>query len=385
MYDMFRRPGWLALLVGVVALATASVAFTSAASRALEGALRVGIARAGADIAVVPAGQGEDFRRVLVTGEPKIMSFPDPTSGIRTTRGVSACSSQLFVASAQADCCSAGDVLIVAVDPDTDFVVRPWVRRGALPTDGSSVLTGVNLRRGMGLPITFYGTRLTVVGGLEPTGWGFFDNAAFVTRAAVEKMVEASRTQTNVARLNVKRGETSVVWVRTSGDSEVVARRLRAEVPGADVLEMAAFLPSVRESSRVLGRGMGIVSATLVGAALLTVAATFSLALSRRSRDLAVIRAAGVSRRGLTIAILVQAGLIGMTGGLIGGAVGGLAAHVFAQWMSLSSHLPVLAPSWQDAAVLALAAAALASIGAALTAAGPALAYVMRGVSDAQR
>lgn len=385
MLDMLRRPGWLVLLVLAVGIASASAAFSASVARGLEGAFEAGIARAGADIAIVPAGQGEAFRRVLVTGEPEALSFADPVQRVRAVEGVESACSQLFVASAQADCCTAGDVLIIAMDSADDFVVSPWIRRGTLPVDGSSASVGSNLKREIGLPITFFGTRLLVEGALAPTGWGYFDNASFVTKAAVDRMVDASRSDPGVARLDVRPGDASVVWVRASDDPALVAKRLRAEISGVDVMELSAFLPRVRDSAGTLGRGLRVLSGALVVGACLMIAAVFVLAVDRRRGDLAVIRASGGSRRGLMGVVLLQASAIGFVGGLVGGFAGGAGALAFSLWMSVASQVPLLPPTAGQVVGLAATAAVLSALVAAVIAAGPALAAATRGVADAQR
>ena len=383
--DLVRRPGSLAVLVAIVVVASGSAAFSASVGQGFDRALAVGIGRAGADIAIVPQGSADALRRILVTGRPEPMSFPDPTRKVRAIPGAESASAQVFVASAQADCCTAGDVLIVAFDPATDFVVGPWIRRGTLVDDASSAVVGSNLKQPLGLPIEFYGTRLVVKGALAPTGWGYFDNAAFVTSDAVLHMADASRASAKVARLDPKPGAVSVVWVRAQGEPSELAGRLRAALPGVDVVELGAFLPQVRESASVLGRGLKVISAILVVGALLTIAGVFALAVDRRRRDLAVIRSCGGSRRGLMLVVMAQAGAIGALGGLLGGTAGSLAASLFALWMTISSGVPVLAPTLEQTAVVAVVTALVAALAAAASDAGPALAGAMRGVADVQR
>jgi putative ABC transport system permease protein len=383
--DLVRRPGWLAVLATTVALAAGSAAFAATSARGFSAAFEAGIARAGADIVIAPEGSSAALRRMLVTGQPAALSFPDPTPRVRAVPGVTEAAAQRFVASAQASCCSAGDVLIVAFDPETDFMIAPWLRRGTLARDAQSVTVGANLKQPVGLNLAFYGTQLNVTGALAPTGWGFFDNAAFVTGGAIGRMVAAGQEQKGVARLDAPPSVVSVVWVRTEGDPTLVAERLRDVLPDADVVELSTFLPTVRSSAASLGRALRAVALALSLAAALVIAGVFALGVERRGRDLALLRACGASRRTLALAVLAQAALVGGVAGLAGGLAGSLAASSFALATTVSAQVPVLPPSGLEIALTALGSALAAAAVAGLAAAGPALAGALRSVSDELR
>ena len=108
----------------------------------------------------------------------------DNVQRIQDVTGVEAVSPQLFLASlANASCCSASELFMIAIDPTTDFTIQALDRRVTWTEDwamGEGL--GGNL---VSVPegddyIKLYGYFVTLKGNLEPTGTGL-DQTLFLT------------------------------------------------------------------------------------------------------------------------------------------------------------------------------------------------------------
>lgn len=343
-------------------LIAGSVAFLLIAAGAIDHAVVVGGQRLGADFAVVTGGGGEGLRESLVGGLPPTATFADPAREISDVPGVDAVSSQLFVASAQASCCDEGDVLIVGFDPGSDFVVTPWIGQGQMPR-GDQAAAGAALRRAVGLPLKLFGRRLVVSGSLARTGWGYYDRAAFVPLSTARSIAAESLIRDDVVDVPVPDGDVSVVFVRAS-DPAKAAESIRVRFPGLDVVSLGGINAAVRESADHARLYIVIIAAlaAITGICLLALASISGV--SRRGRDLALLRAVGVGPRGMFMLVLAQTGVIAVPTTLVGAASGGGAAVLLADRFVYSAGIPFGLPPVGELTGFVLVAAVVATAAA---------------------
>ncbi len=357
-------------LAVIVAAAAALTTFSWSVSSGAARAFTVGTERLGADLVVVKAGEGGDVRAALVTGKPLTAYFAEPTEQIRGVEGVEAATPQLFLSSANAWCCDEGDVLIVGIDPESDFVITPWVLRGELPVS-DRIVTGAAVKRPVGLPLTFYGQRRIVAANLARTGWGYFDRAAFVSLAEVRKTARESLTRDKVVDVDVPEGSVSLVFVRAT-DAARAAERIRAAVPGVDVVEIGGLGAGLRATGTAATRAaaVAVVLAALVAAAL--VAAVVAGSVFRRRRDLALLRALGMSAPALARTVVAEVALVAAPAALAGASAGWASAALFAGWFTYRAQLPLLVPAVAAGGAMLATVTAGATLLAAATALVPA-------------
>jgi len=115
----------------------------------IEHGLRTTQSRLGADIMVTPDEADTDFdaQTFLVNAEPSYFYMDASTrEAVAAVDGVEAASSQLFLASARASCCS-GRYQVIAYDPATDFTIQPWMNDavGQTQLGENEVIVGANV------------------------------------------------------------------------------------------------------------------------------------------------------------------------------------------------------------------------------------------------
>ena len=115
----------------------------------IEHGLRTTQSRLGADIMVTPDEGDTDFdaQTFLVNAEPSYFYMDASTrEAVAAVDGVEAASSQLFLASARASCCS-GRYQVIAYDPATDFTIQPWMNDavGQTQLGEDEVIVGANV------------------------------------------------------------------------------------------------------------------------------------------------------------------------------------------------------------------------------------------------
>ena len=118
----------LAALIGSYALFVGSV---------LKGSLNNGMTRMqermGADLMIVPESSEVKARNILLTGEPEFFYMDiSVAQALLDIEGVECATSQFYFTSLSSDCCSTR-VQLIAYDPDTDFVIDPWIDESVAP------------------------------------------------------------------------------------------------------------------------------------------------------------------------------------------------------------------------------------------------------------
>lgn len=316
--------------------------------------------RMGADIMVVPPGATAQTEQILVNSCPQTFYFHDDILGdIEKVKGVSQITAQTFISSFAAGCCQA-KLQIIGFDPDTDFVVQPWIEEQfhERVQDGH-IIVGANVHPSSDGKVRLFRHRFPVDGQLARTGTSY-DNTVFVNRETVRLMRDYSAgigTKT-IAEDEVNSAISSVlINVTDRSKPEKVAERINA-IPG---LENVEFIYSSGLSSKVrdsMASITGYVWAFLglfwiTGMVILF--AVFSSSANERKKELASLRIMGATRKMLISMLIKEATLVGIGGGLIGVSLAALLMYPFSNYIRQLLKLPYLPAGVGVASSLALA------------------------------
>ncbi len=177
---------------------------------------------------------------------------------------------------------------------------------------------------GVGDTITLKGAAFTVVGVLEPTLTAP-DTTTFVPLEAAQRLFVASLPPMIRQDVEPSTVATSLTVYPASGvDPEALAVRIEAQVPGVAAMTGKDF-------DQQIGSATSIFNAILVGIALISLAVgglsvvnTMAMSIAERTREIGIKRAIGGSRVRIVRELVVEAGLIGFIGGMIGLVLGAL-------------------------------------------------------------
>jgi putative ABC transport system permease protein len=180
----------------------------------------------------------------------------------------------------------------------------------------------------LGDTITVHGHAFTVVGILQPTLTAP-DSTIAVPFAAAQQLLHEDlppviRDGTSPADL----ASQFVVYPAAGTDMEVLATRIEATVDGASAMTGQEFDETVGSSVGVFNTiviGIGLI-ALIVGG--LSIVNTMAMSVAERTREIGIRRAIGAGRRRIVRELVTEAGLIGLVGGLLGLALGGVVVAV---------------------------------------------------------
>ena len=174
----------------------------------------------------------------------------------------------------------------------------------------------------VGDTIMLRGISFEVVGVLEPTLTAP-DQAADVPFLAAQQLYVGTLPPLIRDRLVVTEiATTMTVWPNQGGDPEALATKIKAEVPNIATMTGKDF-------DAQIGSATSILNAILVGIALislvvggLSVVNTMAMSVAERTREIGIKRAIGGSRSRIVRELVIEAGLIGLIGGLAGLVLG---------------------------------------------------------------
>ena len=349
----------------------------------IEHGLRTVQSRLGADIMVTPAQADTDFdaQTFLVSAEPSYFYMEAATrEKVAAIDGVEAASSQLFLASARASCCS-GRYQVIAYDPSTDFTIQPWMSDavGRTQLGDNEVIVGANVLANDPNNFQLFDNTLTVVGQFDPTG-STLDNAVYMNFDTA-KMVIDSSLRKGLNKYSTLETDniisTVMVKVKAGHDAEAVAAQISQQVPGVSVATSTNLVSGIAQSLDATSRTVTVLIASAWAAGLLMITLMFVLMIQERRREFATLIAAGAHRRMISGIIIREALAVNLLGGAGGIVVSGVLLVSFSGLVREGLGGGFLVPSVPTMALLALGA--LASVGlVAFVSSWIALRYVTR-------
>lgn len=187
----------------------------------------------------------------------------------------------------------------------------PWtsVEGKGLPGPGEAIVPSVLARLsglGMGDDISIAGRRLSVVGLSEGT-FSMANSVAFVTLSDLAKIMSTFGTMSYF-----------LVDAEPGVDPPVLAERIRAEVGKVNAVPLEDFIEY--DWNLAMQMGLEIIGLmTVIGGALAILLTGFTVYshISRRERELAVMKAVGVPNREILGSVLVQTSWIAALGFLL--------------------------------------------------------------------
>ena len=211
-----------------------------------------------------------------------------------------------------------------------DFVLNYAQGRPITEADEGSnvVVLGSDLARKhnvkAGDPITLRDVPFEVVGILEPTLTAP-DTTAIVPLLAAQQLYY--ETLPPIVREQLQPSDLInqvTVYPATGADIETLAKTIETTVPNTATLTGAEFDDQVGSATAIFNAiiiGVGLISLIVGG---LSVINTMAMSVAERTREIGIKRAIGGTRRRIIRELVLEAGLIGFLGGIIGLALGAI-------------------------------------------------------------
>ncbi len=348
-WNMMRRGNRSFALAGLVAL----LAFTAFAGTIIVTGLQNGMdsleKRLGADIMVIPenATMDSDLESIILQGNTGYFYMgSEKLDEVASLEGIGEISQQLFLASANAGCCSM-QVQIMGFDPQTDFTISPWVKDSY---DGviqeGDVIMGCNLMGDVGEIVRFYDVKCRVVAKLAKTGTGY-DNAVFANEDTLKQLIQASveKGLNTFGKVDPSAVISCILLnVKSGYEIDDMVNTINVRIDGVKAIRTTNLTTGISSSLSGIAYIMQFMISVVWSMLFFVLMLSFTLMVSERKKEFAILRAMGVSRNGLVLTVLKEILLIGLAGGVIGVVLGFIVIVPFGGMMEEKIGLPLLLP-----------------------------------------
>jgi putative ABC transport system permease protein len=329
--------------------------------------LKVGSARLGADIIVVPAesvAAGED---VILTGQPSTFLFNNtPVPEIMRITGVAEACPQVFIATLQASCCSF-PVQLIGFNESQDFTISPWLKSElGRPLKQNEVIVGSEVVGAIDTPFAFfYGRQFTLGARLEPTGTGL-DTSIFIRMQDVYAMAAESEAKA-LQPLRLQPGQVSAVLVRVRAgfNPQGVSASIKSQVAGTEVITANSLVRKVADQISSTTQLLYVTSVSVMLVSFPLIALVSSMVINERRREIGILRAMGGTKRFIFKLFFTEALTLAAVGGVLGTSVSFILIYSFQNLIALTLQVPFLWPTIGETLTeVGLALLVVVSIGA---------------------
>ena len=344
--NLAQKPFRTLSLSLVVAIFTFMLYAGSMVSANLESGIQSLSARMGADLLVVPQGEGKKIESVLLRANPSTFYLDaGMLDVVRKVPGVAQASGQLFISSLDAQCCTV-KVQLIGIDQESDFVVAPWLRTQVeRPLVDNEVIVGDYIFGAIGSKIKFYNQDFTIVGRLEPTGMGF-DSSVFMSMEAARRIARIASPE---KADEIDRSYSAVlVRVKPGVDPISISDGMLDQLGlGANVNFVFAS-NMMSDTSAKLQRITGGLYGAAAGVwcvVAIVMFIVFFFAFNERQKEFATLRALGAPKSKVISLVLTESTLMSLIGSVFGIGFGALVVSLFADTIADLIDLPYLTPS----------------------------------------
>ena len=303
--------------------------------------------RLGADIMLVPKGEREKAENMLLEGSRSNFYFDGAVyEKVQSIDGISDSTSQCFLKSLSADCCSS-EVQIVFFDPDSDFVVGPWIETEyKQKLSGDAVIVGSDIVSEDG-KIKLFGQEYPIASKMARTGTALDSSVYFSTDAKAELLKNAEEKGSFLTEEQKKGDILSSIFINVDGSHTTEQVIDSAHKTIGDIFDVV-YPKKLHESlSGSLGKITGVVNVISLSLGILLVAILLiinSIIMKGRKSEIALLRVLGHRKKDLIRKLLSEMGLISLAGALGGSLLGALIVIPFGRYIGKSLDMPYLGP-----------------------------------------
>lgn len=279
------------------------------------------INRVGADIIVVPSQYEDDLKDSLFLGEPCSFYFDKSyMDNIDKIDGIKSISPQLYITSLASDCCSS-EVQIIAYDPSTDFIIKPWADEINTKTlDDDCILIGASIEGNIGDTITFFNKDFTIAGKLSKTDTSY-DESAFINFDAAKELL-ADDILNQITNIKDFDEVVSSLMIRTYDDANIkeISRTINYSLENSPIKSytMNGMFQNISDKMNDLQLYSNMMIILLILVSIIALICIFTITINERKHEFGVLASLGAKKSHIINIIIFEAGTIGLIGGLLG-------------------------------------------------------------------
>jgi putative ABC transport system permease protein len=321
------------VLAAAVMLLVSLLVFALLFNKAVKDEINTATLRLGAELVLVPAEAQSSAEEFILESQEKIFYMDNfILDALEDLDEVEAINYHTYLETLDSGCCSIDQGQVIVYNPDTDFVVSPWLSEDAKTNlDDNEVYVGNYVNEYLGLIDTasLFGTGVKIVGNLEYTGTGI-DKGIFIRERDIAKLSEE-------ALGNYDKDKISIIFLKIKDgvDIDKLVAKIRNINPIIGIMTRGSIGADVRNTLADIIR---IFSVTIFISSLLAILlawSSFSAITGERQREVGILRAIGARKIHIIKLFLAEALMIALLGGVLGVLLG----HILISYLGADFNL----------------------------------------------
>jgi putative ABC transport system permease protein len=313
------RTGILILSIGLL---VSILVFGSSFILSVNVSIKRASERLGADLLVVPVGAADFAEEVLL--ETKAKTFYMDKSiieRVKNIEGIEKVTYQTYLTTIFGLCCDIPAAKVVAFNQDTDFIVKPWLKKAiGRKLKKNEAIAGYEAYENFDLldveRSVLFNIEFDIVGVLEKTGTGL-DNALLISDENMDEIISRSG-------VTVKPNQISLIFtkVKEGYDPYEVGRRVENEIIEVDVIARSDMGKNIISTLKDINNVFLI---TIILASLLSTFLAwtiFSAIVNERFREVGIMKAIGAKGSHIVTMFIIEVFVLGLLGSLVGIVLG---------------------------------------------------------------
>lgn len=298
----------------------------------MESSIDNTINRIGADIIVVPSQYEDDMKEALFLGEPCSFYFDKGyEKNIKEIEGIKSISPQLYITSLASKCCSS-EVQLIAYNPETDFTIKPWADEiGVDELADNHILIGNSIDGEVGEKITFFNQEFIIAGKLNDTDTSY-DESAFINFNAAKELLSNDIVK-QTSDIEDAKSVISSLMIRTEDDADIkkIARTINYSLENSPIkaYTMNGMFQNISDKMADLQVYSKIMLILLVVVSMIALMCIFTITINERKQEFGVLASLGAKKSHIIKIIILEAGTIGLLGGIIGVVISTIGIYLF--------------------------------------------------------
>ena len=325
------------VLAAAVMLLVSLLVFALLFNKSVKDEIDTAALRLGAEIVLVPPEAQSSAEEFILESKEKTFYMDNfILDALVDLDEIEAINFHTYLETLDAGCCSIDQGQVIVYNPETDFVVGPWLSEDAKTNlDENEVYVGNYVNEYLGLIDTasLFGTGVKIVGNLEYTGTGI-DKGIFIRERDIAKLSED-------ALGDYDKDKISIIFIKTKDgvDIDQLVAKIRNINPIIGIMTRGSIGSDVRNT---LADIMRIFSVTIFISSLLAILlawSSFSAITGERQREVGILRAIGARKTHIIKLFLSEALMIALLGGILGILLGHLLIFYLAADFNLISKI----------------------------------------------
>ncbi len=338
--NLSRNKYWTVITIGISVISIGCIFISFIILNGVGYSIEAGRERLGTDLVVFPSGEEQAMIGALQSGKPALFYMrSDMTDKVRKIEGVAKASPELYLMTLSRSCCSVGlPFRLIGFDPQTDFVIMPWLARHRISSLGTNeVIIGSDIPSMKGQAMKLLGKDFNVIGVLEKTGIGM-DKSIFMPIDSAR----ALGVKSLFLKLQKDEISTILIKVKPGYDIKTVADIIKMTVPGTAVMGSSQLTLSIKSVFDRMMVMVILIFAVILVLSITSITSVYYAMGKTRSTEIGILRSIGAKRKDIFKIILLEAVFSTAIGGVIGIALSAFLVYDFNVLLAKSLPFPFI-------------------------------------------